>query len=184
MHGIARIQGQVAPRLRIWFPALGLFLTACASGQISGGAYINEAKGFVVQLPLAGWDVETHKEPDLLLRHASRHAGISIHATCGTIPPDRPLEIASRHLFLGIQRKQLLRQERHAASREEMLEVVLRGEVERRELLLHGYTMKRPGCVYDLVLFAAAEDYSAVNGEFEALVQSFRQSLPVEGRTR
>lgn len=184
MHGIARIQGQVAPRLRIWFPAVGIFLTACASGQISDGAYINEAKGFVVQLPLAGWDVETLKEPDLLLRHASRRAGISIHATCGKIPPDRPLEITSRHLFLGIQRKHLLRQERHGAAREETLEVILRGEVERRDLLLHGYTLKRPGCVYDLVLFAAPEDYPAVDGEFEALVQSFRQSLPVEGRTR
>jgi hypothetical protein len=177
VHGIARIPGQVAPRLRICFPAVGIFLTACASGQIRDGAYINEAKGFAVQLPFAGWDVETRKEPDLLLRHASRHAGISVHATCGKVPSDRPLEIASRHLFLGIQRKQILRQERRAASREEMLEVVLRGEVDSRELLLHGYTLARPGCVYDLVLFAAPEDYAAVNGEFETFVRSFRQSV-------
>ncbi|MBI4607488.1 MAG: hypothetical protein HY726_00585 [Candidatus Rokubacteria bacterium] len=166
---------QAGSRLRIWFPVLGIFLVACAGGRISAGAYMNQAKGFAVQLPLAGWNVETDKEPDLLLRHAHRQAGISIHATCGGIPRDRPLEIVSRHLFFGIRGKQILWQERRTASPEEALEVVLRGELGGRELLLHGYTVKGAGCVYDLVLFAAPEDYSDVKGDFEALVRGFRR---------
>ncbi|MBI3858496.1 MAG: hypothetical protein HY293_22660 [Planctomycetes bacterium] len=142
---------------------------------------MNEAKGFVVQLPAAGWTVETGKEPDLLLRHASRQAGVSIHATCGEIPPDRPLEIASRHLFFGIRGKQILAQERRVASPQEALEVLLRGDLGGRELLLHAYTLEGPGCIYDMVLFAAPGDYSALEGEFETLVRSFRR---LHGETR
>lgn len=157
-----------------WFPAVGILLTACAGARIADGAYINQAKGFMVRLPSAGWNVETAQEPDLLLRHAHRQAGMSIHAVCGAIPPDRPLEVISRHLFFGIRGKQVLWQERRTASPEQALEVVLRGQLGGRDLLLHGYTVKGRGCVYDLVLFAAPEEYSDVNGDFEALARGFR----------
>lgn len=159
----------------MWIPAVGVFLTACAAGRIRGGEYVNEAKGFMVPLPPSGWNVETGKGPDLLLRHEVRHAGISIHATCGGIPPDRPVEIASRHLLFGVRGKQVLREQRHVAPRHEALEVLLRGELDGRQLLLHGYTVKGLGCLYDLVLFAAPEDYPAVSGEFEVLVRGFRR---------
>lgn len=137
--------------------------------------YVNEAKDFAIQLPPAGWSVQTGKEPDLLLRHAERAAGMSVHATCGEVPRGRRPEIVSRHLYFGIQGKEILRQERRAASPEEALEVVLRGQLEGQELLLHGYTVVGRDCVYDLVLFAAPKDYSQVNGDFEALVHSFRR---------
>ncbi len=52
--------------------------------------------------------------------------------------------------------------------------ISLTGELGGRELLLHGYTLKGPGCVYDLVLFASPKAYSEVNGEFEALVRRFQ----------
>ena len=97
-----------------------------------------------------------------------------VNATCGEIPPDRPLGIVGRHLFFGIQEKETLRQEQRTGPEGEVFEVVLRGELGGRELLLHGYTLKGPGCVYDLVLFASPEDYSEVNGEFEALVRRFQ----------
>ncbi|MBI2205128.1 MAG: hypothetical protein HYU41_14875 [Candidatus Rokubacteria bacterium] len=162
-------------------PAVGIFLAACAGPQIRDGAYANAAKRFVVPLPSAGWTVEMDAGPDLLLRHESRQAGISVHATCGEIPADRRVEIASRHLFFGIQDKQVLRDEPRAGSPEEGSEVLLRGHVEGRDLLLHGYTVKGSGCLYDLVLFAAPEDYAEVDGEFEALVHGFRRS---SGQTR
>ncbi len=167
-----------SPRNKAYFPlgllAIAILLTACAGGRIVQGAYINEPKSFAVQLPSAAWNVEMNNEADLVLRHKDHQAGILIHATCGEIPSDRPLGIVGRHLFFGIRAKEILRQERRAASQEEALEVVLRGDLGGRELLLHGYTLKGPGCVYDLVLFASPEDYSEVNGEFEALVRRFQ----------
>jgi len=152
----------------------GILLTGCAAGQIRDGTYINEAKGFAVRLPSNEWQVEMGKEPDLLLRHQSRHAGILVNATCGEVPPDRPLEIVSRHLFFSLQRKEILRQERGTAAQGEAWEMLLRGELGGRELLLHAYTMKGSSCVYDLVLFAAPERYSEANGEFETLVRRFQ----------
>lgn len=154
-------------------PAVAILLAACTGPQIRDGAYVNVAKGFAVPLPAAGWTVETDAEPDLLLRHASGRAGISVHATCGGIPDERRVEIASRHLFFGIQDKQIVRDEPGAGERKELL---VRGRVEGRDLLLHGYTVKGPGCLYDLVLFAAPEDYADVKGDFEALVHGFRRS--------
>jgi len=164
------------PRVRLWISTVGILLTACASGQIRDGAYVNAAKDFAVGLPPAGWSVEVGSNPDLLLRHASRHAGISVHATCDGIPADGSLAILSRHLFFGIRGKEILEPGHTTAVPADAEEVVLRGELDSRELVLHGYTLKGPGCVYDLVLFAAPEDYRAVNGEFEAMVRSFRRS--------
>ncbi|MFQ5899168.1 MAG: hypothetical protein ACE5JN_13120 [Candidatus Methylomirabilia bacterium] len=108
------------------------------------------------------------------MRHVYRQAGMSIHATCGEISPARPLEIVSRRLFFGIQEKEVLRQERRTTAQGEALEVVLRGELGGRGLVLHGYTLNGTGCVYDLVLFASPEDYPEVNGEFEALLRRFQ----------
>ncbi|MFQ5658194.1 MAG: hypothetical protein ACE5G5_11675 [Candidatus Methylomirabilales bacterium] len=166
-----------SPRNKACFPlcllAVAILLTACAGGRIIEGAYINEPKSFALQLPSEAWSVETNNEADLVLRHKDHQAGILINATCGEIPSDRPLGIVGRHLFFGIRAKEILRQERHVASQEEALEVVLRGELGGRVLLLHGYTLKGPGCVYDLVLFASPKEYSEVNREFEALVRRF-----------
>jgi hypothetical protein len=160
----------------VWVAAVALVLTGCAGGRIAHGTFIHEAKGFVVTLPPAHWTPETGDGPDLLLRHASRQAGISIHGTCGGTPPDRPLEIASRHLFFGLRETRVVAAPRRVPGRsDDALEVVLRGELQQRDLLVHGYTVRGADCLYDLVLFAAPEDYAAVDGEFQALVRGFRR---------
>lgn len=160
---------------RFWFPAMAILLAGCASARVSGGAYINETKRFTARLPSDAWRVEAGKSPDLLLRHRSRQAGMSIHATCGRVPASRSVEVVGRHLFFGIERKDVLEQERWPTAGGEGLELVVRGELDGREFLLHSYTLKDPGCVYDLVLFADSEDYAAVNQDFEAFVHGFRR---------
>jgi hypothetical protein len=152
----------------------GMLLSACAAGRIRDGAYINEAKGFVVQLPSEAWEVEMGKEPDLQLRHRGRRAGIVVNATCGEIPPDRPLKIASRHLFFGIHGKDILRRDLRMNGSREAVEVVLRGSLEGQELVLHGFSVKGTGCVYDLVLFAPPQQYAETDQEFEAMVRHFQ----------
>lgn len=154
--------------------AVGILLTACAAGQIRDHTYINEAKGYRALLPSDAWNVEMGNEADLVLRHRSSQAGILVNATCDETLPDRPLEIEVRRLFFGIRGKELLKQERPTKNPGEAGEVVLRGELSGRSLLFHGYTLKAPGCVYDLVLFAPSENYSEVNEEFEALVHRFQ----------
>jgi hypothetical protein len=154
--------------------AITTFFSGCASAWISDGAYVNEAKGFAVKLPPAAWKVQTGEEADLILRHKHREAGILINASCSEVPPNRPLTILSRHLFFGVREKEILREQRRALSQGEALEVVLRGEMGTMGLLLHGYTVKEHGCVYDLVLFASPRDYPEVGREFDVLVQQFR----------
>jgi len=159
---------------RFFLPAVGILLTACAAGQIRGGTYVNEAKSFAVQLPSEVWDLETGKEPDLLLRHRSGQAGMLVHATCDQTLFNRPLEIAARHLFFGIKQREILRHDRRTDNQGEALEIVLKGELDGQKLFLHGYTLRGPGCVYDLVLFASPEAYAEANGEFEAMVRRFQ----------
>jgi hypothetical protein len=156
--------------------AVGLLLTACAAGRIRDHVYISAAKAYRVRLPAEAWDVEVGKEADLVLRHQSGQAGIVVNATCDEILQDRPLEIEMRRLFFGIRGKELLRQERHTKNPGEAVEMVLRGELDGRSLLFHGYTLKASGCLYDLVLFAPSEHYAEVNEEFEALVDRFQLS--------
>ncbi len=159
-----------------WFclPAIAILLTACATGRIGGGTYVNEAKGFVVRLPSEVWDLEIGSEPDLLLRHRSRQAGMLVHASCDQTLFNRPLEIAARHLFFGIKQREILRHDRRTDNQGEALEMVLKGELGGQKLLLHGYTLRGPGCVYDLVLFASPEAYAEANREFEAMVRRFQ----------
>lgn len=154
--------------------AITTLFSGCASAWISDGAYVNEAKGFAVKLPPAAWKVQTGEEADLILRHKHREAGILINASCSEVPPNRPLTILSRHLFFGVREKEILREQRRSLSQGEALEVVLRGEMGTMGLLLHGYTVKEHGCVYDLVLFASPRDYPEIGGEFDVLVQQFR----------
>ncbi|MBI4574008.1 MAG: hypothetical protein HY713_12090 [candidate division NC10 bacterium] len=160
--------------LQVCLLMAGMLLTACAAGRIRDGAYLNEAKGFAVRLPSEAWEVEMGKEPDLQLRHRGRRAGIVVNATCGEIPPGRPLEIASRHLFFGIHGKDILRQELRMNGSREAVEVVLRGSLEGQELLLHGFSVKGTGCVYDLVLFAPPQQYAEADQEFGAMVRHFQ----------
>ncbi|MBI3781040.1 MAG: hypothetical protein HY278_08305 [candidate division NC10 bacterium] len=159
-----------------WFclPAVAILLTSCAAGRVGGGTYVNETKGFAVQLPSEVWDREIGSEPDLLLRHRSRYAGMLVHATCDQTLLHRPLEIAARHLFFGIKEREILRHDRRTDNQGEAVEMVLKGELGGQKLLLHGYTLKGPGCVYDLVLFASPEAYAEANREFESLVRQFR----------
>lgn len=159
----------------VWVVAVGLALAGCAGGRIADGAFVHEAKRFMVPLPSATWMPETDRRPDLLLRHASRAAGISVHGTCGVIPPGRSLDIASRHLFFGLRDRQVVLGPRRAPLPDEAVEVVLRGQLEHRDVVVHGYTVRDAGCLYDLVLFAVPEDYAAVDGEFRALVRGLRR---------
>lgn len=84
------------------------------------------------------------------------------------------MEIASRHLFFGIRNTHVL-ERRRGASSEDAVDVTLRGELEGRALLLHGHTVRGHRCLYDLVLFAAPEDYADVEADFEVLVRGFRR---------
>ncbi|MFQ5804393.1 MAG: hypothetical protein ACE5JQ_16000 [Candidatus Methylomirabilales bacterium] len=154
--------------------AVGISLAGCGASQIRDGAHINAAKGFLVELPSEAWNVETNNETDLVLRHKYHHAGILINATCGEIPSDRSPDIGSPHRFFGFQRMQLLQEEPRAAGPGDVREVVLQSKFGGRERILHGYTLKVRGCLYDLLLFSSPEDYSGVNREFEALVRRFQ----------
>lgn len=154
--------------IRFCLLAVAIWLAGCATGQIEHGVYTNAAKGFTVPLPADGWHIERARAPDLLLRHQDRDAGIMVSAACGDKRADRPLEILSRHLFFGVHA-----QERRTAVYGDAVETFLRGHVGGRVLRLHGVTFKGPGCVYDLVLFAAPDSYAAANEVFEAMVLQF-----------
>ncbi|OGB92386.1 MAG: hypothetical protein A2Z31_01920 [candidate division NC10 bacterium RBG_16_65_8] len=154
-----------------WFSPICVLVAACAAGHLHEGTYVDTTKGLVVPLPREGWDIETGKEPDLVLRHRSRRAGILVNATCGDIPSGRPLDVAMRHLLFGIRGKEILLQERLAVTSGDGIEMVLRGRMEGQELLLHAYTLRRSECLYRLLLFSAPESYRAVNGEFESMVR-------------
>ncbi|MFQ5846738.1 MAG: hypothetical protein ACE5IQ_03580 [Candidatus Methylomirabilales bacterium] len=153
--------------------AVGIFLTGCAAGQIGDGTYINQSTAFDVAPPSKAWTVKTGTGSDRLLRSQSRQAWISIHATCGEIPSYRPPKIVGPYRFFGIQRIQRLRENRHPTGHGEVLEVMVQSKLGGRERMLHGYTLKIQGCLYDLLLFASPEDFSAVDREFRALVRQF-----------
>ncbi len=176
--GLVERKGNAPPRskrrLAFCLLAVASLLTACAGGRIRDGIYVNEAKGFALQLPSNAWNVERGGPADLVLRHVRHQAGLVVNGTCGEVPPDRPLMIVSRHFFFGIQGKEILREDRRTAAQGEAVEVVLQGELEGRQYLLHGYTLKGARCVYDLVLFAGPEAYADVNAEFEVLVRRFQ----------
>jgi len=166
--------------LRRWGILLLLLLggSACAGARIERGVFYSD-KGYRVNLPAGGWEVETTGPGDLVLRQPEWRAGILLHATCEGSAPRRSLTVLARHLTFGLKDKEVLEQSEVTVTGRPALRALLQGRLDGTEVRMEAYVLKDDACVYDLVYVAPPGEFSRGRPDFGALLSSFHG--PVRG---
>jgi hypothetical protein len=151
----------------------GLFLSSCAGGRILDGLYIDERKGFRVQLLRNGWQVMESSGADLVLRDTRSEARIAVSASC---PGEEtgPLPALVRHLFFGLRQVKQLRQECIQLDGVAGLETVIAATWEGTPVQVRSIVMRRRGCLYDLLFVAPPESYGDRSMDFESFLRGWR----------
>ncbi len=150
-----------------------VLLTGCATGRTLGGLYVNEGKGFRVQLPREGWQVMESPGTDLALRDTRSQARMAVSATC----PEQetgPLPALVQHLFFGFRQVKRLRQERILLDGAVGLETVVRGRVEGTLIQVRSVVIRRKGCLYDLLFVAPPETFGTRSVDFDTFLSGWQ----------
>jgi len=154
-----------------------LGLVGCSASRIENGVFYSN-KGYHVALPLAGWQVVTNREADLVLEAPSRHAVMAAHASCGGVLPTRDLPILARHFRFGVKEIELLERKLVALAGHSGLRSRFLGTLDTARVEIEHYVLKAGQCVYDLTYSAPPEEFSKGQEEFSSFVESFALDAP------
>ncbi|MFQ5960466.1 MAG: hypothetical protein ACE5MG_03650 [Candidatus Methylomirabilales bacterium] len=163
------------PGLRAAFTGMGcvcVLLTCCATSRTVDGVYVDEAKGFRVQLPRHGWHVVESSGADLTLRDTGSQARMAVSASC----PARetgPLPALARHLLFGLRDVKRMRQEPILIDGVEGLDTEVIGTWEGERVQVWSVVIRRGGCLYDLLFIAPPATFGAQRADFDALLNSW-----------
>lgn len=150
---------------------LGLILlaTGCATGRITGDSYVDEFKGFRMPLPPRDWQPVPVEGADIAFRRTGGAGTMGVHADCRD-PEAGPLRAVARHLFFGLRALRILEQQPLSVDRTEALRTVIIGELRGEPVQVESVEIRRPGCLYDLILTAPPAEFAADRPAFERLV--------------
>lgn len=166
-----RARGLVAVALGV--VAAG-FLAGCAGRRIEGGIY-HSPKGFFVALPEGEWTVVEESASDLELRHRTASAAMLANAECGGRAPARALDILSRHLLIGIQRRTTIERGEVSVDGRPAAHTVLDGRLAAKDepVRVETYVMKDERCIYDFAYAAPPGSFETWRAVFQRFVESF-----------
>lgn len=148
-----------------------VLLTGCATaGRTLDGFYVDEAKGFRVQLPRDGWQImEPLPGADLAVRDVQSDAHMAVSASC----PERergPLPALVQHLFFGLRDVERLHEERIMVDGAVGINAVIKASWEGRPVQIRSVVIQRKGCLYDLIYVAPPETFAVRSADFDAFL--------------
>lgn len=150
---------------------VSVLLTGCATaGRTLDGFYVDEAKGFRVQLPRDKWQImEPHPGADLAVRDVQSDARMAVSASC----PGRergPLPALVQHLFFGLRDVERVHQERIMVDGAVGIDAVIKASWEGRPVQIRSVVIQRNGCLYDLLYVAPPETFAVRSADFDAFL--------------
>lgn len=150
----------------------GVLLAGCGGGHFVNGAYLNEAKGFRVELP-PGWQRIQVEGADVALRAPEGGVTLAVAASC---PPAEEAEptILTRHLLFGLRQRELVRQEPVSLDGAKGLKTQLRARAAGTPVLVEAVVVRRGNCLYDLLAVARPETADGGAAGFEALLRGWQ----------
>jgi hypothetical protein len=142
-------------------------------GRLRDAVYLDEAKGFRVQLPVEGWEILELPNADLAVRDVRSPARIAVAASC---PPQEtgPLSVLARHLVFGLRQVERVRQQEILIDGVTGLETVLTGEWEGARVQVRTVVLQQQGCLYDLLFVAPPESFGTQSAAFDAFLEGWR----------
>lgn len=149
-----------------------LMLTACVSGHVVNGVFVNEARGFKIPLLRDGWQQIEVEGTDLAFRAEPSGQVAALIVSCEGEQPI-PLRILARRLFFGIGAKRVIAQEPISLNGAEAIHILLEGRLQDAEVMVSSYVARDGNCAYDLVYVASPEAFQDRLPEFERFVRGW-----------
>lgn len=150
-----------------------VLLAGCATQRTVNGFYLNEVKGFRVQVPWTGWEVAESPGVDLTLRDTRSQAHMAVSASCPA-GETGPLPSLVRHLFFGLRQVKRLREGCILLDGVRGLETVVTGRWEGTPVQVRSVVVRRQGCLYDLLLVAPPEIFGARSADFDRFLEGWQ----------
>lgn len=150
----------------------GVVIGCAVARRLDGGVYVVPSKGYRVVAP-PGWEAVESKA-DVALRHPAFDAGLMAHGTCEGKTPRRPLPILARHLRFGLRDVRDLDEAPVQVAGQRGVRTRFTARLDAVPVAVSAVALEGRGCVYDLVVVAPPDRLSAVAGDFERFVASFR----------
>jgi hypothetical protein len=145
----------------------------CATGRIVGETYRDPEAGFQVRLPPASWQPRPLDEAALSFASPELLAGMALLVDC-RMPERGELPWVARHLFFGLQDRQVQGRETVRLHDAPAVRTHLRARLDDKPVEVEGVTFRRAGCLYDFVYVAPPAAFPQGRADFEAFVESWR----------
>lgn len=152
-----------------------LVLTACASGHVVDGFFVDEARGFKIPMLSDAWRQFEAEGVDLAFRAEPGGQVAALIVSCEA-QQAIPLRVLARRLFFGIGAKRVMSQEPVSLNGTEAMHTVMEGHLKDAEVMVSSYVAKGGDCVYDLVYVAAPSSFQERLPEFERFAKGWALS--------
>lgn len=159
-----------------WFVLLALGAAALSGGcgaTFDGTIYRGEGFAFRVPERPTSWQRIEAQGTALAFRDDRGGATIAVNARCGKGEDDVPLAALTRHLFFQFTERDVTAEEVVPFDGREALHTVMSAKLDGVPKRFDVWVMKKDGCVYDLYLIAAPEQFEATAAEFRKFVGGF-----------
>lgn len=123
--------------------------------------------------PPSEWIPERSSEGTLIFRRENPPMGIMVNTECERYQ-SVPLEPLSRTLYIGFENRKEIERGTAVIDGNTAVTVVMECTLDGMSLKIKSYTFKSGGCIYDIVYFAAPQDFTSGLGYFEEFVKSFK----------
>jgi len=153
-------------------------VTGCAAGRIVGDRYLDSENGFQVRLPPATWHPRPLDGASLSFALPESRAGMALLVDCRAPEPGE-LPSVARHLFFGLQDRQVQARETIQLHDLKAVRTTLHARLDDTPVEVEGVTFRRADCLYDFVYVAPPAAFPQGHADFEAFVQSWS---PLSGR--
>jgi hypothetical protein len=149
-----------------------LTVSACAVGTVRDGVYHDPRRRFTVRVPAGRWEPLTLDGAALSFRAPDLNAGMGLRVDCDR-PEPGPVSSVARHLFFGLQDKQVETRERVAVPGADGVRTRLRARLDDRPVIVDGVTLRHGECLYDFVYVAPPQRFEEGRADFDAFFRSW-----------
>ena len=141
------------------------------------GRYQDDVVRYSLEPPGEGWRPLEMEQANLAWTNPHIGAAILVNSHCKGVE-DAPLDVLTRHLLMGMTDVEILSERVLELSRREALETTVEAKLDGRTRRMRVLVLKKAGCVYDVVLDASPEGFSAAVPAYERV----RHTLDVQSR--
>lgn len=145
---------------------------ACGGAHLMGGRFSDQHVSYAVGDPGPGWELVRLPTANVAWFQRDLRASLLVNSHCEGVG-DATLVALTGDLLLGMSDREILQQERKPWSRREALETVATARLDGVQRKLSIFVLKKDTCVYDIVLDAAPESWTAAQPGFVRVRDGF-----------